>query len=358
MPKNTSSGRLRLEERAERREQSKGLRTLARQQATATQYKTMLRSAMADLEELEEAAAIKEWLTETPSQPIRVKRGKSKVSKPRTTIVAAASDWHSAQIVNHRAVGGLNRHDPSIGQERAEKFARDVARRIKAQQSLYHIEDVVLWLGGDFMVGELHGVDSARACEMAPLEEVTFCESILSGVLTHLLAELDVSRIHVPCCWGNHGRTTEKPRSHRVHAYSYEQFLYNQLARSFNNESRIQFDVGESAFKIIDVAGFKIVAHHGDQRVVTGGGGIGGLAVPFRRRAMTSILPTHSADFFLIGHFHQYGMWDVGGVNGSLVGLDEYAYNTGLRSERPAQIMFQVDHERRAIGTVMPIWVD
>jgi len=352
-----SSIRGELEAAENAAEQVRGLKALHRQQATMSQLRALVRAQSDTIEALEEAAQLKAWLAESAGKPVRVPAGK-RATKPRTTVVVAASDWHSAQIVNPNAVGGKNRHDPSIGQARAEKFARDVAKRVRFQQGAFQLDDLVLWLGGDFMVGELHEIDSARSCDMSPLEEVAFVSGLLEGVLRHLLAELDCPRIHVVCCWGNHGRTTEKPRSKSVHAYSYEQFLYVQLAKTFACEPRLSFDVSESAFKLIDIAGFRIVAHHGDQRVVTGGGGIGGLAVPFRRVALTSILPTHAAQFFLIGHFHQYGMWDVGGVNGSLVGIDEYAYNRGLRAERPAQIMFQVDHESRRIGTVMPIWVD
>lgn len=349
--------RAKLEAAANAEEQVRGLKAMHRQQATVSQLRALVKAQADALEAIEEAAGLKAWLGESVGKPIVVAKGKGG-SKPRTTVVVAASDWHSAQLVNPKAVGGKNRHNPGIGQERAQKFSRDVVKRIRFQQGAFQIDDVVLWLGGDFMVGELHEIDSARSCDLSPLEEVAFVVEILEGVLRHLLSELDCPRIHVVCCWGNHGRTTEKPRSKSVHAYSYEQFVYTQLARQFASEPRLRFDVSESAFKLIDVAGFRIVAHHGDQKVVTGGGGIGGLAVPFRRRALTSILPDHEADFFLIGHFHRYSMFDVGGVNGSLVGVDEYAYNMGLRSERPAQIAFQVDHESRRIGTVMPIWVD
>ena len=134
--------------------------------------------------------------------------------------------------------------------------------------------------------------------------------------------------------------------------------MYGQIAKTFSKESRLEFDIGESASKTIDIAGFKILVHHGDMLMgQSAGKGIGGLAVPFIRLAKDK-LPEHDADFLMIGHYHRYGLWNIGGVNGSMCGVDEYAYNRGLRSERPAQVMFQVDHEYRRIGTVMPIWVD
>ena len=346
-----------LEAAEDARAQAKGLRALARQESTVKELKGMLTAAAADLEEIEEASQVKAWFDSVASKPISIKTRK-RIQKPAVTFVAAASDWHSAQIVNSASVGGLNEHDQAIGQERAERFARHLVRLVEHQQGAFQIDDLVLWLGGDFMVGEIHGVDSARSCNLTPLEELAFCHDILSGVIAHLLAKLDVPRIRIMCCWGNHGRTTEKPRSHRVHAYSYEQFLYTSLAREFRDEKRITWDVGANSFKIADIAGFRLVAHHGDQRVVTGGGGIGGLAVPFRRRALTSILPTHQANHFLIGHFHQALTLDVCSCNGSLVGVDEYAYGLGLRAERPTQIAFLVDHERQRIGTVMPLWCD
>lgn len=352
-----SSIRGELEAAASAAEQVRGLKALHRQQATMSQLRALVKAQSDTIEALEEAAQLKAWVESSAGKPVKIAAGKRGM-KPRTTVVVAASDWHSAQLVNPNAMNGKNRHDPSIGQERAHKFARDVVKRVRFQQGAFQIDDLVLWLGGDFMVGELHAIDSARSCDLTPLEEVTFVTEILEGVLRYFLKELDCPRIHVVCCWGNHGRNTEKPRSKSVHAYSYEHFINIQLAKTFASEPRLSFDVSESAFKLIDIAGFRIVAHHGDQKVLTGGGGVGGIAVPFRRTALTRTLPNHEAHFWLIGHFHDYGMWDVGGVNGCLVGMDEYAYNQGLRFVRPSQLCFQVDHESRRIGTVMPIWVD
>ena len=356
MTKTPSSGKDELLGLANASEEARGLRALSKQKATLGHLRSLLQSAAADLEEIEEASQIKEWLLESSGQPIKIPK-RRKGAKPATTPVVAASDWHSAQIVKPSAVGGLNEHSPEIGQERAQKFARDVAKRIKFQQGAFQIDDVILWLGGDFMVGEIHGVDSARACEMAPLEEVSFCRDVLSGVITHLLGELDV-RLHIVCNWGNHGRTTEKPRSTRKHAYSYEQFLYTQLAQDFADEPRVCFDVSESPWKVVEVGGLRLVTHHGDGIMGRSAGkGVGGLAVPFLRLAK-DVLAQHDADFLMIGHYHTYAMWRLGGINGSLVGIDEYAFGRGLRAERPTQVMFQIDHERSSIGTVIPIWAD
>jgi hypothetical protein len=111
------------------------------------------------------------------------------------------------------------------------------------------------WLGGDFMVGELHGVESARSCPLPPLEEVRHVKGILKSGIDFLLKELDVKKIRIPCNPGNHGRTTDRTRYRMGSYYSYESYMYRELANTYSDNSRLDWDVSDEHYKVADVAG-------------------------------------------------------------------------------------------------------
>lgn len=333
-----------------------GLRLIAREQAKAREARKLLIASEFRAQELSDAIACYESLRSSDIKPIKIKKGRAKKGKSPHTFLALASDWHSCEIVGSAETGGRNKHNEDIGRARAEKYFTDLSRLVKECQARFEIRDLLLWLGGDFMVGEMHGVESARSCELAPLEEISAIKEILIGGIDFLLSELDVSKIRVPCSPGNHGRSTLEYRYRKSMAYSYEAYLYRDLAIHYANEPRLDFDTSDEPYKVVDVGGFRIGFHHGHE--IKYGGGVGGLSVPFRR-SFYRLQSTYDMDAMCIGHFHQYGYYSgVGFTNGSLVGWNSYAAGKGLAFEPPAQVAALISHERGAVGRVMPIWVD
>ena len=335
-----------------------GLRLIAKAEAKAREARALLRISESRVEELADAVAVYESLRASDIKSIKIPRRAAKGGKSAHTFFALASDWHSCEIVTAAETGGRNKHNQTVGQERAFGYFRDLVRLVKEQQSSFAIQDVVLWLGGDFLVGEMHGIESARSCDLAPLEEVAWVKRLLIGGLDYLLSELDVDKIRVPCNPGNHGRTTLEYRYRKANAYSYEAYLYNDLAVHYRDEKRIQFDVSEEPYKVVDCGGFRLLFHHGHE--LRFGGGVGGLAVPFRRM-FHRVQSTYHQDAMAIGHFHQYGAnsgKDALLANGSLVGWNSYAAGKGLPFEPPAQIAGLISHSRRSIGRILPIWTD
>jgi hypothetical protein len=332
------------------------VRAISREKAKTKEAELLLKSSEQKVMELEGAVAVYEKLREKDTRPIVIKKkAKAPVRKPPHTFLALASDWHSAETVDSSETGGRNEHNLEIGEERAHNYFRSLAKLIKEQQARFQIDDLVLWLGGDFMVGEIHGVESSRSCPLPPLEEVRHVKQILSNGIDFLLNELDIKKIHLPCNQGNHGRTTDRTRFRMGWAYSYEAYLYRDLANSYSDNPRLDWDVSDEHYKVSDIAGFRVLFHHGDN--IRYASGVAGLVMPFRRKSL-QLASTYSHDLFCIGHFHQYGAYSgTGMTNGSLVGWGSYAAGMGLPFEAPAQVTALIDHERRAVGRVMPIWV-
>lgn len=341
---------------AEEREAMEHVRAVSREKAKTKEAQLLLKASEQRVEELEDAVAAYESLRSADTKPIVIKKkSRSSSKKPNHTFLALASDWHCAETVESSETGGRNEHNIEIGEERAHNYFRSLAKLVKEQQGRFQIDDLVLWLGGDFMVGELHGVESARSCPLPPLEEVRHVKKILTSGIEFLLKELDVKKIRIPCNPGNHGRTTDRTRYRMGSAYSYEAYLYRDLASSYSGNSRLEWDVSDEHYKVSDIAGFKVLFHHGDN--IRYASGVAGLVMPFRRKSL-QLASTYDHDLFCIGHFHQYGAYSgTGMTNGSLVGWGSYAAGTGLPFEAPAQITALIDHERRALGRVMPIWV-
>jgi hypothetical protein len=334
-----------------------GLSLLAKRDAKIRELKRLLKASQAHAEGLGDALTTATTLKASDLKPIKIRKGKRTNGRDPHTAYALATDWHLFENVDRAETNGLNEHSEEIGLECAHKYTVDLANEVRRMQDRAHLEALVLALGGDFLVNELHGIDSARACDKPPLQEVVDLRPVLQGLIDHLLAELDVPLIKIPCVWGNHGRTTERPRHRLEAAYSYEQLLYTDLALRYQDEPRIKFDVSPTPHKVVDCGGFKVLLTHGDKGLRYGGG-VGGLGVPFNRIFGQSWAPTYGVKIATIGHFHQRLMLRTGFVNGSLVGYNAYAKNLGLPFERRSQWLFLIDHERQDVGTACPIWVD
>lgn len=328
---------------------------LSRQAVKLRETRALLRLAERRIESLENSVSMLDALSGAASQRLRIPMGRRKRSKDPHTLVAILSDWHSREIVDPAEISGLNRHNADIGLERASKYSRDLVKTINGYQGRFLIENVVLAMLGDFLVGELHGVDSARSCLDSPIEEALGIQPILVALIDLLLAETDCKFV-IPCVGGNHDRTTERTRYRKADGYSYMYIIYRWLAEKYSKEPRIKFDAGPGEIKVVDVAGFNILMAHGD-RGMGSRSGPAGYATPFHT-AVGKWRNTYDVDIACVGHWHTRQMYRAGFINGSLVGYNAFAAHHNLPFERPSQWVFLVDHERRDVGTASPIWVD
>jgi hypothetical protein len=337
-------------------DQLDGLLVLSKQAAKVRETKALLRLAERRIKSLEATVEAMDALSSAfEVAPLRVKPGKRKGRKDPHTLVAPISDWHTAEFVEPREVNGLNEHNPDIGLSRADKYTRDLAKMINSFQGRFLIKDVVLAMLGDFLVGEIHGVESARACNLTPIEETLFVKPVLVRLIDHLLAETDCNLL-VPCVGGNHDRTTERARYRNSIGYSYMYLVYCDLADHYSKEKRVKFDVGPSDIKFVDIAGFNILLTHGDKGMGSRSGPAG-LATPFHT-AINKWNLTYRIDIANVGHWHTRQMYRRGFINGSLVGYNSFAAYHNFGFERPSQWVYLVDHERRDVGTSCPVWVD
>ena len=270
------------------------------------------------------------------------------------TPVVLASDWHCEEPVDPAAVAGRNEYNLEIAEQRIERFFRAIIWNVEHHlaSGRIAIRDLVLWLGGDLMSGYIHE-ELVEGNLLSPTETMHWLMPRLrNGILT-VLEHLQLERMIVPCSFGNHGRTTAKPRVSTGFSNSYEWLLYHVLKDGFANEPRVHFEVTPSAHQYVDVFGRILHFTHGDE--VRYQGGVGGLGIPLLKAVPMWEL-VRPADLHCIGHHHTLRDYGRALVNGSLIGYGPYSQYVKAPYEDPQQLMFYVDSRR---GKAMPtaLWV-
>jgi hypothetical protein len=285
-----------------------------------------------------------------PIEPIVSRSGKL----PEATYVMLASDWHVGERVRPGTVGGRNEYNPDIAAERAERFWRSNLLLLDGARKLWDVNQALLWLGGDIITGYIHE-EYEEENFLSPIEETMLAFDLIVRGLNHVLKTSDLAKIRVATSVGNHGRTTKKMRHATRTRNSYEQMLYRQLARAFAEEPRISWQIGDGYHNVVDIYGFRIRFHHGDE--VKYGGGVGGLTVPMYRRMGRQAQAGERIDLDCIGHFHQLQFPKRVVGNGSLIGWTPFAENLGFEYEHPAQASFVIDAKHRTPSAMNPVFV-
>lgn len=265
---------------------------------------------------------------------------KGKGHKGRATAVCCLNDWHAEENVESESVNGVNETNLDIISQRIKRTFEKFVFMHNFASHISHIEDIVVWLGGDLINGAIHE-ELQESNFLGPGDAVLFVQDHLHDGLKHLLKELK-KPLRVATNYGNHGRTTKKRRISTGHVHSWEQMAYCNLARHFADTPNISFQVARSYHNWVDIQGFSNRFHHGD--AIRFGGGIGGVTIPLKRK-MAQWDKQRFADYEWIGHFHQYlDDWRVT-LCGCLVGYNAYALEIGAEFQKPTQTFGVIDRQ-------------
>jgi hypothetical protein len=294
----------------------------------------LYRQAQKDNEELEQALdfalAIKDC------KPIKIKP-KAK-SANEAVAVAVLSDWHLEERVDPSTVNGCNEFTPDIAEIRVIKAFENIRILIDKERSLAKIDTLVLAVIGDLITGYIHD-ELVESNWLSPTEATMMAQRLLIGGIEMLLNDSKLKKIYVPCCYGNHGRTTTKRRVSTAARNSYEWMMYHQTAHYFKNNNRVQFDITDGIHVYTEVLGYTLRFHHGDN--IRYQGGVGGITIPFNK-AIHAWNNQRRADYDIMGHYHQLQFTPHGVVNGSLIGYNAFALSIKASAEPPQQAMFLV----------------
>jgi hypothetical protein len=128
---------------------------------------------------------------------------------------------------------------------------------------------------------------------------------------------------------------------------NFDWLVAKMMERHFQNDKRVSFLIPEGADAFFNIYGHGQLVTHGDQ--ATGGSGIGGIYPPIMRlrarKAQRYLATGQNFTTLWMGHWHQYLPSPGLIVNGSLKGLDEYAFINNFGHEVPQQAMAIVTPE-------------
>lgn len=288
-------------------------------------------------------------------KPPRILRKEKSSGLREMTAVAMLSDLHVEEPVEPESVQGRNEYNLEIADVRLRRVFDSIIWNVRHHRADGNvaINELVLWLGGDLISGYIHE-ELVESNLLSPTETMLWLLPRIRNGIAHLLQELDLARIVVPCSYGNHGRTTPKTRIQSGYANSYEWLFYNILRNEFKalGEKRVRFEITASPHQYVQAYDFTLHFHHGDS--VRYLGGVGGLGVPL----LKAIAPWDQlvkADYHHVGHFHQLSDYGRVLVNGSLIGYGPYSQWIRAQFEQPQQMFYLLDSHRGKCQ-VTPLW--
>jgi hypothetical protein len=298
-------------------------------------YKAQIESYKATVRDLESQLGVVEAL-DAPMSGAAMSVEPSKASQ--SVAFALASDWHVEETVENKSVNGLNRFDLEVADQRIRRFFSSVVTLTEVERHGTKIDTCVLWLGGDLMSGYIHE-ELQETNSLSPTETLLWLrERLASGIA--LLAD-NFSKVIVATNYGNHGRTTKKPRHATGYRNSYEWLLYRMMSQE--PQDKVSWAVSDSYFNYLDIYGRTVRLHHGDS--LSYQGGIGGLTIPVEK-AIASWNKGRVADLDVFGHWHQQQQNPKWTSNGSLIGYNAYALSIKAAYEPAQQTYFLLNHER------------
>jgi hypothetical protein len=261
--------------------------------------------------------------------------------KSEATAVVLASDFHVEEEVRKSKVNGLNHFNLDIAKARVHQFFQRIVKMVRKEQQDIAIKELVLWLGGDFISGNIHD-ELLENCLLQPVEAILYAQELLASGIAYILAHTKL-KITIPCSCGNHSRITAKTHISTEQGNSLEYFMYCNLKTMFSSEKRITFVITEGYHTLIQVYGRTLRLHHG--HALRFNGGVGGLSIPVNK-AIAQWNKAIPATWDCYGHWHTYMPMSNFIGNGSLIGYNAFALSIKADYERPQQAMFLIDKTR------------
>ena len=271
------------------------------------------------------------------------------------------SDWHGGEVIDKDQVGGVNEYNTEICVARAHRLVDTTIDLCfnHMGRSNKTFPGIIICLGGDMISGNIHE-ELAETNDRTSWQAVNDITDLLIGCIDTMATKF--GNVFLPCCVGNHGRGTMKPRLKNAVYTSFDWSIYCSVARHFKNNKHVKFMIPSQTDARFNVYGHRFLLTHGDNLGVKGGDGIIGAIGPIMRGSMK--VHTSEAeigrdfDTLLIGHYHQYIAIPGLVVNNSLKGFDDYA-KLRLRAKysRPSQALFFV-HPQHGITAHWQVYLE
>lgn len=264
------------------------------------------------------------------------------------------SDSHASEVVRLRETEGLNAYDWAIMEQRIGGMIESVFSH--QEHFSERVSKLHVWALGDMLSGDIHE-ELAITNDRPAAEACVDFAYLFADMLVRLSGEFTEIEVHgVP---GNHPRASKKPAAKQSHNNA-DWLMYKMAEALLKDNTRIKFDIGHGAYKMVMVAGrWRALLMHGDGiRSTMPGVPWGGVVRRITTLEQQFSKAKQPIDFVALGHFHTANTLD--GVqartfmNGSVKGLDEYSLKQ-FGSGRDACQMLLAFHKRRGWTGSFPL---
>jgi predicted phosphodiesterase len=287
------------------------------------------------------------------AQPVWLRPPKRK-EEARATPTLLLSDLHLDEVVRPAEVEWANAYNRAIAERRLQAVFQRGAMIAKEYLSGLTYDGAVIMLGGDIVSGNIHE-ELARTNEDQIMATVVHWVPLLAAGLG-LWAE-EFGRVHVAAVVGNHGRNTSKPIHKGTARDNFDWLIYCWLADRFRDDPRFTWQIPDGADVTVSIYNTRFLLTHGNA-FKGGDGQVGPLGPVMRGHLRTQrrqIALQQPYDWLVMGHWHTYTHAQNVIVNGSLKGLDEYAYQGRLGVEPPQQA-FWVTTPEHGVTFAAPVF--
>jgi len=318
------------------------LRELEKVRSERNTARSAHRQAEREVEQLQADVERLTALDQVSVETAKWAKPKKRASKNEATALIMLSDLHLDEVIDPAEVAGMNAYNREIALQRLQRAAHGAIRLGKELLAGFDIRNVVVVHGGDLVHGALHDNEqwNDSPSVIATVDYwadhmAQFLETVSQGFGTGN----ENASVHVVSVVGNHGRNTNKPRTRGRVQDSFDHHLTRLVQRHYRDDPRFTWNVPMSADAYVNVYDTRILVTHGDQ--ARGGSGISGLFTPVAlldsRKRKRDASFGRSYDHLLMGHWHQYIRGNGFTINGSLCGVNAYAYINNFGYEPPAQ---------------------
>jgi hypothetical protein len=319
-------------------------RNMVRMEAKYKEVRRLYQASLAELETLTKKLETFNALEDQNLKRALLRLKKKRPSgKSKSVAVSIASDWHLEERVEPEVVNGLNDFDFAEAKRRIEKYFEQTLYLTDLMRHETRIDMLILALLGDLLSGYIKD-ELIENNQFSPCEAVIHLVHLIKNGLDFLWEQGNFEEILLPCCFGNHSRTTEKMRHSTAYKNSYEYIVYNYLGLLYQDNPHINFKIAHGYHNYVDVFGrYTIRFHHGHN--IRYHGGVGGIAIP-TNKAINGWNKSRRPYLDVFGHFHQLkdnGSWIC---NGSLIGYNPYALSIKADYEPPQQAFFTIEQTK------------
>lgn len=181
----------------------------AKLEAKYRHVKRLYNAALQELDVAQESLNVLESLESTtvnkPSIKIAQTKLKQNKKKSRSVAFAVASDWHFEEEVDPNTINGLNEYTIDIAKKRIRRFFEKSLYLVEIMRGETQVDQMVVALLGDLLSGTIHE-DLLEINQLSTVETIVELTNLIREGIDFLVEKGNFKQIHVPCCYGNHGR--------------------------------------------------------------------------------------------------------------------------------------------------------